>query len=189
MNFRPGHPGDLTGAADEHQDQTQCQPHRTRHWRQHQERFHLVVGQRPGPRRFLAALAQPAARVGFDQIGIDGEAENRTDQRLHPISDDRRASGDDILDQTDDVGALNAGEVPIGPVRQNVKAQIALVGAGRALEAPGVLDKVPLGETGEAPLGSVPLVCRWILPGGDLTAQRIGLDPSIAQAQARVTAQ
>ena len=75
------------------------------------------------------------------------------------IGQNRLVGTDDALDQGDHVGAGDRREVPILPNWQDVQMQIAIILGGRALEAPGMLFQIALGQNGKASCRCFAPVC------------------------------
>jgi hypothetical protein len=79
------------------------------------EQAKLAVAQDPAPDVLDPAFPKAGAWIGPDQIRIDGKAEDRTDEGLHPVCVRRCSGCNHALAQGDYIPALNFVEAPVGP--------------------------------------------------------------------------
>jgi hypothetical protein len=133
--------GDFTDPGRCEQGDSQGKAHRAGNWPLNDsmpEQAKLAVAQDPAPDVLDSALPKAGTWIGVNQIRIDGKAENRTDKGLHPVCVRRCSGRNHAFAQGDYIAALDFVKAPIGPLRENMKPQVALVCGRRSLKPAGV---------------------------------------------------
>jgi hypothetical protein len=149
------------------------------------EQAKLAITKNPTPDVLNSALPKAGTWIGVNQIRIDGKAEDRTDEGLHPVSVRCRSGGNHAFAQGDYIAALDFVEAPVSLLWENMKPQVALVCSRRSLKPAGVFVEIAVGKRGETPgvrlFALSVLFLDWVGPARDFTTEVRGSGPCLGQ--------